>query len=335
MNNQFKSIIDMIDKRYSFVFFDVGAMGGIQRKWVPLKNNMEVVGFEPDSRAYSSLSTHKSIKYFNYALNDTSHDLKYYITKSSGKSSIFKPNKDILSLYEDDERFNIVREEVIPASKVQALDRIMEENSIDTVDFIKLDTQGSELHILKGGQKRLIPYTFGVQIEVEFIEMYKQQPLFRHIDEFFDSYGFVLMDLRRQYWKRKDFYRYRGKGQLIFGDALYFKKTDIFCNDISIRKDLVYAKAKILKGVLICFIYKTFDYAVALVKAALEHGIFTHDEYEKVIAITKKYAQQGIPLGMHLGKMYSMLNLILQKFKPPSYLGWSDGDAGISNVKDI
>lgn len=335
MNNKFKFLTDKINKDYRFIFIDVGAMGGIPRKWLSLMGNMDVIGFEPDPREFNKLVNTEHNRYFNYALNRKSEDTVYYITKSHGASSIFKPNMDNLSHYEDAERFHIVREEVMPLPKVKEFDSIMEENLINDADFIKIDTQGSELRILEGGQKRLIPKIFGLQIEVEFIEMYKNQPLFRHIDEFLNSKGFMLIDLRRQYWKRRDYYGYRGKGQLAFGDALYFKRIDVFYNEISLSKDLTYARAKIIKSILACLVYKIFDYAVAVTKSGLEHGYLANDECTGIISMIKKYSRRGIPLIMHLGKIYSVLNLILQNFKPPSYLGWVDSDAELGNVKDV
>ena len=43
---------------------------------------------------------------------------------------------------------------------------------------MKIDAQGSELNILEGGEKFLKNNLIGLQIEVEFNEIYKGQPLF-------------------------------------------------------------------------------------------------------------------------------------------------------------
>jgi len=337
MRKQIKSLADMITKQYRFVFVDVGAMGGLPRKWLPLANYMDVIGFEPDLREFNMLVNRNNtgIKYFNYALSDKSSNFVYYITQGHGKSSIYKPNTDILSHYEDAQRFCVIKEDRLTSSRVKGLDFLFEENFVNDLDFIKLDTQGSELLILKGGEEKAIPKIFGMQIEIEFIEMYKGQPLFRHVDEFLDAKGFTLIDLRRQYWKRKDYYQYRGKGQLIFGDALYFKKIDVFFNEMSMLKDKECVRAKVLKSIIVCVVYKMFDYAVSLAKLGAKHDYFDVDECKKVISMIKNLSQKGVPLGMHLGKIYPLVNLILKKFKPPSYLGWADGDPEIGNVKDV
>ena len=40
---------------------------------------------------------------------------------------------------------------------------------------------------------------FGVEVEVEFIEMYQDQPLFNEVDSFMRERGFYLFDLKLYY----------------------------------------------------------------------------------------------------------------------------------------
>jgi len=335
MEKGIRYFIDKIDDKHPFTFIDVGAMGGIPLKWNKILNAMRIIAFEPDVREFYKLKNSENIRYLNYALHNKSEDLKYYLAKGSGKSSIFRPNIELLSQYENVQRYQVIKEDNILARRVKNLDAIVEEESILDADFIKLDTQGSELLILQGGQEKLVPKIFGIQTEVEFIQMYENQPLFRHIDEFMNDRGFQLIDIRRQYWKRKDYYNYSGKGQLVFGDALYFKKINVFYQELSDIQDEPYVRSKIFKVILTCMVYKIFDYAVAVAKNGLESGYFTDNEYEKVISEIKRYSLKGIPMYFHLNmRLYNMISTILQKFKPRSYLGWADGDREIGNIKD-
>lgn len=336
MKQKINYFIDKIDDKYPFTYVDVGAMGGIPLKWGCILDAMKVIAFEPDQREFDKLKSNNNINYMNYALHNRSEDLKYYITKGAGKSSVLKPNVDVISQYEDDDRFRVIHEEIIPSTRVRNLDSVIEENYIQDVDFIKLDTQGSELLILQGGQRKLMPMIFGAQIEVEFVEMYKQQALFRNIDDFMDNEGFSLIDLRRAYWKRRDYYNYRGKGQLIFGDALYFKKINLFCQELSGMQDKSCGKSKIFKSILICMVYKMFDYAVAVMKVGLDLGYLNKIEYEKGISEIQRDSFKGIFLNSYIyARIYSKINSLLQKYKPRSYLGWADGDREIGNIKDI
>src|SRR5207249_2189584 len=63
-------------------------------------------------------------------------------------------------------------------------------------EFIKLDTQGSELDILRTVDDSQWPDVLAVEVEVEFAELYTNQPLFFDVDGFLRSKGMVLFDLR-------------------------------------------------------------------------------------------------------------------------------------------
>lgn len=335
MNRDIGYFAKKIDDKHLFVLIDVGAMGGVSlRKWKDLLPIMKIIGFEPDAREFCKLKSDNNIKYLNCALHNKSECLTLYITKDYGKSSIFKPNMNILSQYEDYQRFEVIQEEALSSARVKTLDSIINDNYIVDVDFVKLDTQGSELFILQGSQREVIPRVFGIQMEVEFIEMYKNQPLFRDVDGFMEDKDFQLIDLRRVYWKRKDYYNYVGKGELIFGDALYFKRIEVFRKELLDVDEKMWNRSKIFKGILICVAYRIFDYAVAIAKLGLETKYLTDVEYAETILHIKNIVKKGRFLRFHISsRLYDMVNTVLQKFKPPSYLGWADGDTQIGNVK--
>lgn len=57
--------------------------------------------------------------------------------------------------------------------------------------FLKLDIQGAELFALSHATARL-RRALVVHTEVEFLPMYKGQPLFAEVDQFLRTHGFVL-----------------------------------------------------------------------------------------------------------------------------------------------
>ncbi|EEU9512535.1 FkbM family methyltransferase, partial [Escherichia coli] len=55
--------------------------------------------------------------------------------------------------------------------------RLDDINDIKEVDLLKIDTQGSELNILVGGEQ-VLNNTLCIQLEVSFIPLYEGQPSF-------------------------------------------------------------------------------------------------------------------------------------------------------------
>ena len=83
--------------------------------------------------------------------------------------------------------------------------RVVERRPVQTVrlddlaetrgaDYLKLDVQGCELMVLQGSIERLRELLI-VHTEIEFLPMYKRQPLFADIDVFMRGRGFILHKL--------------------------------------------------------------------------------------------------------------------------------------------
>ena len=89
---------------------------------------------------------------------------------------MYPPNTKLL------EKFHYLNEftTVIKEHQVQT-HRLDEISEIDRADFINIDIQGSELIALENGVNVLNTAVL-VQVEVEFVEMYKGQPLFSDVD---------------------------------------------------------------------------------------------------------------------------------------------------------
>ncbi|MBF0522435.1 MAG: FkbM family methyltransferase [Candidatus Omnitrophica bacterium] len=324
-----------VDPAFPLTYVDVGAMGGIARKWDSVRSKMRIIAFEPDDREFVKLKSDPQLTYLNVALFSQSQDLKFYVTKESGKSSVYRPNMEIVSQYPNSERFRVMQERIIPAAKVKNLDAVIQEQDISEIDFIKIDTQGSELDILSGGLSALAD-NFGVELEVEFLSLYEGQPLFRDVDKFMETQGFELMDLRRAYWKRKDYFSFVGKGQLIFGDALYFKRPDALKKMLAgIPKEQ--QCSRIYKYILICLIYRLFDYATMIARIAKEEQKISDKEFQEILSQIKKESWRGMVPNFP-GRNFVHQRIVyplVQSIRSMSYLGWADGDYGIGNAEDL
>ncbi len=273
MNNIFKKL-----RKDKIVYVDVGARWGISEQWNHFSDIVTIIGFEPDETECKKLNAQIRekdllIKYLPTALSFEKEERTLNITKSPGCSSLLKPNRKILNQFPDVERFNIVNKIQLDTN---SLDSVLEENRIENIDFIKVDTQGTELNILQGSEQALSKDVFGIAVEVEFAQLYEEQPLFADVDRYLREKGFTLFDLNRHRWKRKNIpTNMPSRGQIIFGDALYFR-TGFGENIKSI------SRTKGLKMIIIAALHGYYDYGKYLNELFLEYGIFNQEDKNKI-----------------------------------------------------
>lgn len=219
-------------KKPPIVVVDVGARSGVQAIWEKARYPVLVLGFEPDAEECDALNARTpdasdhlvQARYFPWALAEDRSQRSLYLYKDRRLSSFYLPNEALLS------QFPVPRLLSEGAFSVDAkvdldcisLDEFCQREKVGKVDFIKLDTQGSELEILRGGDKAL-DGVFGIAVEVEFSPLYAGQPLFGDIDAYLRSKGFSLFDLNRHWWKRSAEQGVESRGQVMFADAIYLR----------------------------------------------------------------------------------------------------------------
>ena len=48
-----------------FTYIDAGSMGGIEKEWKYIRDNIRIIGFEPDEREFIKLENTEHLTYFN------------------------------------------------------------------------------------------------------------------------------------------------------------------------------------------------------------------------------------------------------------------------------
>ena len=199
---------------------DVGARGGIDTRWNPYFEYLDVMGFEPDPDECAALNAKQfpySIVFLPEALgarNDEKATL--YICKSPGCSSLLRPNMDLCGSYAYGEAMDVVGKHTVTLNRMDTVCRNFQP------DVMKVDTQGTELDVLIGAGQ-LLDNVLAVELEVEFVPQYQDQPLFSDVDAFLRDQGFQLRGIRRTFWREKADHVHSFGGQLIHGDALYLR----------------------------------------------------------------------------------------------------------------
>lgn len=266
---------------------DVGASGDIDPRWKSLTSDFRAILFEPDPRAYEDLvkSSQRNYVILNTALSDQKGEIDFFLCHKQEVSSVHEPNVDILKHFPDFDRFRVQKTE---RSSVDTLDNQLAEHNIGEVDFIKVDAQGHTLPILTGSLKTL-DTVIGLELEVEFAKLYKEQSLFHEVDCFVQEKGFSLMDIKRYFWKRDQTGPYRGrKGQVIFGDVLYFKAPEtLFQNDD-------FKPEKLIRAIYVYLAYGYADLGERLLTACLQKSILPEEVVRPIQQQLKSYQKSGL-----------------------------------------
>jgi FkbM family methyltransferase len=202
-------------------YVDIGAANGTRESaWDRYKDCLRYTFFEPDPLAATDLRNNafQNTVVIEEALGSSNRKTILNICKKRELSSIFEPDQELLGRFPEKSRWEIVERLEIDLS---TLDSHLP--TIGPVDFLKIDTQGSELDILKGADSALID-VLAIKVEVEFLPLYRDQPLFGDVSHHLFSRGFEL-------WDFTTIYRYgRNKldrlGQVVFADALFFRPPE-------------------------------------------------------------------------------------------------------------
>lgn len=176
------------------VFIDVGARWGLPTKWnIMFKCGLiRPVLFEPDPVEASSLrQSYRSAIVIESALGDRTQTSDLNITRDSGRSSLRLPDLDQLGgRYVSLGDYEVVSRVPITVTRLDEL-----RDRFPIPDFIKIDTQGSDLDVLKGAGE-LLPSLLCIEIEVQLVTQYMGQALFHEIYDYLQRRDFGLVAFR-------------------------------------------------------------------------------------------------------------------------------------------
>jgi FkbM family methyltransferase len=251
----------------SLVIVDVGARGGLQPHWRPLAEHLTWVGFEPDARSLDALPPENRARHCHVlptALSDAKGTATLRLTRDPGDSSLLRPNRTFLEQFDNPSRFDVVSTLEVPTD---TLDAQLSTIGLSRVDVLKLDTQGTELPILRGATDLLSRGVIAVDVEVEFSQLYEGQPLFADVDTYLRRFDLALMDLAPRRWPYtagRDLALARGP--VVWAEAVYFPVLSKHVSDIAAMP----APERAGRAATVCLVTLVYgfpDYALALLDA--------------------------------------------------------------------
>ena len=173
-----------------FTIFEVGALPMEEEPFYRLLTlfpGSSIVAFEPDERLCDSQNANgrAGVTFYPVALGRTEERRDFYNTEHPMCSSLYPPNEELLSRYNNME---VARLKEVTTVETVSLDGFVSSQAVGAVDFIKIDIQGAELEVFQGGVTTL-ENVLAIVSEAEFIEHYIDQPLFGDVCAFLSTQG--------------------------------------------------------------------------------------------------------------------------------------------------
>lgn len=217
-----QQLLEIFNKAQPLVIFDIGTCEGEDSiRYAHLFPKSHIHSFEPVASNYKIAS--ENIKRYKLegritlspvALSNEDGEAEFYLSSGAPTDIELQPDWDY-----GNKSSSLLRPkktlEVVPwlkfekSTKVKTLtfDNYCTKHSIEQVDLIHMDVQGAELMVLQGANSMLKNVT-AIWLEVEAVELYKNQPLKRDVEKFM---------------KRRGFVKYLDTVDTVAGDQLYVK----------------------------------------------------------------------------------------------------------------
>jgi len=173
------SSIDTLITKENPVIFDIGSdVGNTVQLYKSIFKNPIIHCFEPNPYSFQMLKNRFRTDYDvicnNVAIGGKIANLPFFIRKMDSKSGLFKLKQDI-SHWKKSPLFDI-REEIL--SSVQTIDAYCNQNNIDFIDFLKIDTEGNSVGVLKGSNQLIANKKISViQTEV-LMDLYNSETIY-------------------------------------------------------------------------------------------------------------------------------------------------------------
>ena len=191
-NQDHSKFVSKLLEEKKLVALDVGAQGGFFNASIFSKKYnffFDPIVVEPIPEEAKKLED-KNYKVISKGLWSENCKKKLYILgKRPGSSSMYKPNLNALSLYDFKEKdfpiFQITNEIDIDCTTIK---ESLNKFKVNNLDFLKIDTQGSELEILKG-MGEYPPLL--MKVEAQIIPMYENIPSWSELINYLQKINYM------------------------------------------------------------------------------------------------------------------------------------------------
>ena len=192
--SDFSNKISSLIKNEKLIALDVGAQGGFNSdNFFSKKYHFFFEGILVDPINTDSEKLKEKNQIINKGLWSNKKKKKLFVLDNRpGSSSMYPPEKDNFDLHnikdKDYSNYTITQEHEV---ECDTLDNLLQEMNIKNLDYLKIDTQGAELEILKG-MSNYRPLL--IRLEAHIFSMYKGVPSWHELLNYLYRMNYVLID---------------------------------------------------------------------------------------------------------------------------------------------
>lgn len=209
---------------------DIGAMVEGEERYHSLVDQglASVTGFEPNPAEFERLSNRTGPYIYHPVCLGDGNPATLHVTNYPGCTSLLEPDPSVIDAFSGigasapGGNFTVVKKVPVETTRLDDV------KDCARPDLIKIDVQGAELLVLENGPDT-VSNALVIETEVEFVPLYKGQPLFGDLHAFLRPLGFELhkfIDLSGRCFRpltREN--PYAAMSQLLWADAVFVRSA--------------------------------------------------------------------------------------------------------------
>ncbi len=200
--SNFKNLISFINKNKQLSINTIVEIGARDCNETLLFNNAfpnaQIFSFECNPATLpvckKNISGIKNIKLIEKAVSNKNETIKFYpIDQEKTQTSWVDGNPGASSAFKASDKYNVekyIQTEI--TVEATTIENLYTQEQLSSIDVLWMDIQGSELNALKGAVDKISDIKL-IHTEVEFAEIYQNQPLFWDIKKYLVDNGFLLV----------------------------------------------------------------------------------------------------------------------------------------------
>jgi FkbM family methyltransferase len=179
------------------VLVDVGASGGLHAAWKDLSKYAVCIAFDADDREMRGVpranKVYKRLYVYNRALTAGPEGVAdFYLTRQPACSSLLPPCPDKLAAWEFANRFDVTRRTSVETIRLQT---VLREAGIESVDWLKVDSQGTDLRLFQSLGEHQMRQVLVAEFEPGILDSYQGEDKLWQLMSWMEGLNFWMSDI--------------------------------------------------------------------------------------------------------------------------------------------